>query len=274
LPLFGLVIAFQDYLAGRPFFGEGVVWVGLKWFKQFINSFYFPRIIRNTLVINMLHLLLGFAVPIIFALIVNEVSMMSKKYQKFIQTISYLPHFLSSVVVATMVLSFIGSDGIITNLLQAIGFEAKSLNANPKVFPWMYVITSIWKSFGWGSIIYLSTIAAIDPGLYDAADVDGATRIQKIWHITIPAMLPLIMINLIRSIGGMLSSNTDMILLLYNTSTYKTADVIGTYVYRETLLGGKYSYGTASGLLMSLLAFILTYIANRVCDKATGFSMW
>ena len=272
LPLFGIIIAFQDYVVGKPFFGEGVTWVGLKWFKQFVNSYYFTRILRNTLIINALELLLGFAVPIIFALVVNEI--VSRRYQKFVQTVSYLPHFLSTVVVAGMVLSFIGNDGIITSILQALGFEAKSLNANAAAFPWIYVITSIWKSFGWNSIIYLSTISSIDPGLYEAASVDGATRMKKIWHITLPAMLPLIMIKLIMSIGGMLSANTDMILLLYNSSTYKTADVIGTYVYRESLLGGRYSYGTASGLLMSIFAFILTYIANRISDKATGFSMW
>lgn len=272
LPMFGIIIAFQDYVAGRPFFGEGVIWVGLKWFREFVDSYYFARILRNTLVLNALNLVMGFWVPIIFALIVNEIRI--SKFKKFTQTVSYLPHFLSSVVVAGMVVSFIANDGIITLMLRAVGFEAKSLNADPGAFPWIYTLTSIWKSFGWSSIIYLSTIMAIDPGLYEAAAVDGAGRFRKIWHVTLPAMLPLIVIQLILSIGNMLSANTDLILLLYNSSTYKTADVIGTYVYRETLMGGKFSYGTASGLLMSILSFALTYIANAVSRKKTDYSMW
>ena len=272
LPMFGIIIAFQDYVAGRPFFGEGVIWVGLKWFREFVDSYYFARILRNTLVLNALNLVMGFWVPIIFALVVNEIRI--RKFKKFTQTVSYLPHFLSSVVVAGMVVSFIANDGIITLMLRAVGFEAKSLNADPGAFPWIYTLTSIWKSFGWSSIIYLSTITAIDPGLYEAAAVDGAGRFRKIWHVTLPAMLPLIVIQLILSIGNMLSANTDLILLLYNSSTYKTADVIGTYVYRETLMGGKFSYGTASGLLMSILTFALTYIANAVSRKKTDYSMW
>ena len=272
LPMFGIIIAFQDYVAGRPFFGEGVIWVGLKWFREFVDSYYFARILRNTLVLNALNLVMGFWVPIIFALVVNEIRI--RKFKKFTQTVSYLPHFLSSVVVAGMVVSFIANDGIITLMLRAVGFEAKSLNADPGAFPWIYTLTSIWKSFGWSSITYLSTITAIDPGLYEAAAVDGAGRFRKIWHVTLPAMLPLIVIQLILSIGNMLSANTDLILLLYNSSTYKTADVIGTYVYRETLMGGKFSYGTASGLLMSILSFALTYIANAVSRKKTDYSMW
>ncbi len=272
LPMFGIIIAFQDYVAGRPFFGEGVTWVGLKWFREFVGSFYFPRILRNTIVLNVMQLCFGFCVPILFALLVNEIRL--RKFKKITQTVSYLPYFLSAVVVAGMVISFIENDGIITQMLRAIGFEAKSLNANPGAFPWIYTLTTIWQGFGWSSIIYLSTISAIDPGLYEAASVDGAGRIRKIWHITIPAMLPLIIIQLIMSIGNMLAANTDLILLLYNSSTYKTADVIGTYVYRETLMGGRYSYGTASGLLMSIMSFVLTYMANAVCRKKTEYSMW
>ncbi len=272
LPLFGIVIAFQDYVSGKPFFGEGVTWVGLKWFKQFVSSYYFPRILRNTLVLNLLNLVMGFWVPIFFALVVNEIR--ASKFKKFTQTVSYLPYFLSAVIVAGMVMNFVSSDGIITRMLQAIGFEAKSLNADASAFPWIYTLTSIWKSFGWASIIYLSTITAIDPGLYEAASVDGAGRLKKIWHVTLPAMLPLIMIQLILSIGGMLASNTEMLLLMMNGSTMKVADVIGTYVYRESLMGGKFSYGTASGLLLSIMGFTLTCIANRISRKATDFSIW
>ncbi len=272
LPLIGNVIAFQNYVSGKPFFGAGVEWVGLKWFRQFVTSYYFPRILRNTLVLNALFLLFGFCVPIFFALIVNEICL--KKFQKFTQTVSYLPYFLSAVVVAGMVTSFTSSDGIITLFLQFLGFNARSINANPPAFPWIYTFTMIWKTFGWSSIIYLSTIAGIDPGMYEAAAIDGAGRLKRIWHITLPCMLPMIMIQLILAIGNMLTSNTEMILLMYNPSTYKTADVIGTFVYRETLMGGKFSYGTASGLLMSIMSFGLAAIANVISRKRTGFSMW
>lgn len=272
LPMFGLVIAFQDYSVGRPFLGAGVKWVGLKHFQKFVSSYYFSRILRNTLILNIMNLFMGFWVPIAFAIVVNEIR--NSKFRKFTQTVSYMPNFISTVVVAGMFLSFIASDGIITMALQAIGIQAKSLNANKEFFPWLYTFISVWKGFGWSSILYLSTITAIDPALYESADVDGGTRLQKIWYITLPSMLPLIMIQLIFAIGGMLGSNTDMILLLYNPSTYATADVIGTFVYRETLMGGKYSYGTASGLLMSIFSFILVFSANMVARKTTDYSIW
>lgn len=272
LPMFGLVIAFQDYSVGRPFIGEGVKWVGLKYFERFTKSFYFTRIMRNTLVLNIMGLFMGFWVPIVFALVVNEIH--NSKFRKFTQTVSYMPNFISTVVMAGMFLSFIASDGIITQALNALGFQAKSLNANKQFFPWFYTLLGVWKGFGWNSILYLSTITGIDPALYESADVDGAGRLKKIWYITLPQMLPLIMIQLIFAIGGMLGSNTDLILLLYNSSVYETADVIGTFVYRETLMGGKYSYGTASGLLMSVLSFALVFSANATARKLTDFSIW
>lgn len=272
LPMAGLVIAFQDYSAGRPFFGEGVKWAGLKHFEKFVGSYYFTRILKNTVVLNILSMLLGFWVPIAFALVVNEIR--NSKFRKFTQTVSYMPNFISSVVVAGMFLSFIASDGVITQLLRALGFEAKSLNANKEFFPWFYTFISIWKSFGWSSIIYLSTITSIDPGLYESAELDGCGRLQKIWYITLPHMMPLIMIQLIFTVGNMLTSNSDMILLLYNPSIYETADVIGTYNYRVGLMGGQYSYGTAAGLLLSIMSFALVYIANRISRKYTDYSLW
>lgn len=272
LPMFGIVIGFQDYVPGKSFLGSEVTWVGLKWFKKFVDSYYFGRILKNTLTLNFMGLIMGFLVPIIFALIVNEIK--TSVFQKFTQTVSYLPHFLSGVVVAGMLTNFLANDGIITKFFCLFGFDAKNLLVNASAFPWIYTITNIWKSFGWSSIIYLSTISAIDPGLYEAAALDGAGRIKRIWYITIPSMLPLIIIQLILSVGSMLNANTDLILLIYNASTYKTADVIGTFTYRETLLGGEFSYGTASGLLMSIFGFTLTYIANAASRKFTEFSMW
>lgn len=272
LPLFGIIISFQDYRAGRPFLGAGVKWVGLKWFREFVTSYYFPRIIRNTLRINLLSLFMGFWVPIVFALMLNELR--QERYKKTIQTVSYMPHFISNVVIAGMVINFVADDGIIPKLLGMIGVSVKSLNTNNAVFPWIYVITTVWQSFGWSSILYLSTLSAIDPVLYEAADIDGAKRGQKIWYITLPQMLPLIMIQLILRIGSMLTSNRELILLMYNSSIYESMDVIGTYVYRDALQGGRYSYGAACGLLMSILSFTLVFISNKVSAKTTDFSLW
>ena len=272
LPLFGLIIAFQDYVTGKPFLGAGVKWVGLKWFKRFVESYYFVRILRNTIVLNLLNLFMGFWVPIVFALLLNEVRV--SWLRKTIQTVSYMPHFISSVVVAGMVLSFIASDGILTKILGALGANTQSLNATPEFFPWLYTFTNVWKSFGWSSILYLSTITSIDPGLYESAEIDGASRLQRIRFITLPHLLPLIMIQLIFAIGSMLGSNSEMILLLYSPAVYSTADVIGTFVYRETLMGNKYSYGTASGLILSIMSFLLVYMANFISRKTTDFSLW
>lgn len=272
LPLFGLIISFEDYMQGKPFIGEGVKYVGLKFFEQFVNSYYFGRLLKNTVVLSLMNLAMGFWVPIAFALLVNEIYF--SKFKKLIQTVSYMPNFISSVVVAGMVLTFISSDGFISKFLTFLGVNAESLNANENAFPWIYTLTNVWKGFGWSSILYLSTISSIDPALYESAEIDGAGRIRKIWSITLPMMLPLIMIQLIFAIGGILNSNTEMIMLLYNSSVYKTADVIGTYLYRETLLGGKYSYGTAAGLLLSIFGFVLTFIANSVSSKLTDFSLW
>lgn len=272
LPMFGIVIAFQDYRPGRPFFGEKTVWVGLKWFKEFTSSFYFTRILKNTIWLNILKLFMGFWVPIVFALLLNEVRF--PKFKKTIQTLSYMPHFISSVVIAAMVLNFIADDGIVPKLLGYIGIQVKSLNANNDAFPWIYVITTVWQSFGWSSILYLSTLSSIDTALYEAAAIDGAHRGQQIWYITLPFMLPLIMIQLILQIGNILTANTELILLMYNPSVYSSMDVIGTYVYRDALQGGRFSYGTASGLLLSIMSFILVFIANKVSAKTTDFSLW
>ena len=272
LPMIGIVIAFQNYSVGKPFFGKGVEWVGLQHFKTFVTSYYFPRILRNTLLMNIMCLVFGFWIPIVFAITLNEIR--NSKFRKFTQTVSYMPNFISTVVVVGMFLSFIADDGIITQLLRLLGMEAKSLNTSQAAFPWYYTLLNIWKSFGWNSILFLASISSIDPTLYESADLDGATRMQKIRYITFPSMLPIITIQLIFAMGGMLGSNSDMILLLYNSAVLETADVIGTYVYRETLMGGMYSYGTAAGLLMGLFSFTLVYIANRTARKHLDYSIW
>lgn len=272
IPLYGIVIAFQNYKPGGEFISADTVWVGLKHFQDFVASYYFTRIIRNTVVLNLLGLFMGFWVPIAFALLLNE--LVFSKMKKVIQTVSYMPYFISAVVVASMFLSYITSDGIVVKLLSFFDIKVDSLNTNAAFFPWYYTFIGVWKSFGWGSILYLSTISAIDPALYEAVDMDGGGRWAKIWHIILPALKPLIVIRLIFDIGGMFGSNTEMMLLLYNPSVYSTGDVIGTYVYRDSLLGGKYSYGTASSLLLSIFSFLLVWAANTTSRKVADFSLW
>ena len=190
------------------------------------------------------------------------------------QTVFTFPHFLSWVIVASIMTNLLSVDGLVNTALKAVGASSINFLGSEKMFQPMLYITDIWKSAGYSSIIYLSAISGIDQDQYEAAEIDGATRLQKIWFVTLPFMLPLIVIQLIFAVGGMLSSNTDMVLLLYNSAVYSTADVIGTYVYRESLLGAKYSYGTASGLILSVMSFILVYAANWVSRRLTDFSLW
>jgi len=272
IPLYGVVIAFQDYVPGAPFFGAGTQWVGLKHFEQFINSVYFTRIVRNTIVLNLMNLAMGFWIPIAFALLLNELK--DTFFKKFVQTASYLPYFISSVVVAGMVLSFVSTDGIINRLITLCGGTSQAWNTKASAFPWIYTLTCVWQSYGWGSILYLSTISSIDPDLYEAANLDGAGRFKKIWYITLPFMLPLVIIQLIFAIGGIMSVGSEMILLLYNPSTYSTEDVIGTYVYRDGLLKGNFSPGAAAGIFMSVINLALTFAANSISRKTTDFSLW
>ncbi|MBQ7838969.1 MAG: sugar ABC transporter permease [Lachnospiraceae bacterium] len=271
-PLYGVIISFQDYVPGNAFFGEGVKWVGLKWFKKFVGGHYFWRLIKNTLVLSGLNLIFGFTAPILFALLIDQIKHL--KFKKFVQTASYMPYFISMVIVAGMVLSFTGADGMITSLLSVFGFEKQNYNVNSAAFPWIYTFTNVWKGFGFGSILYCSIISSIDPGLYEAAKLDGANRWQQVWHITLPGLRAVIAINLINTVGSVLSTNTDLILLLYNPATYDVADVIGTYTYRLGILEGQYSYTTAAGLFTSIIGFIFTYIANKISNALTGYGLW
>jgi putative aldouronate transport system permease protein len=272
IPMYGIVISFQDYIPGSPFIGTGVRWVGFSYFIRFVKSEYFWRLIRNTLVLSGLNLAFGFTIPIIFALILDQIK--SLNFRKIVQTISYMPYFISSVIVAGMVISFIDVNGIITHLLSVFGLEPTNYRLSKTVFPAIYTITNVWKNFGFGSILYFATITSIDPQLYESAKIDGANRFQQVLYITIPGIQRIIAINLILAIGSILTTNTDLILLLYHPATYETADVIGTYVYRLGIEGGEYSYATAVGLFMSVIGFILAFTANKVSNKLTDYGLW
>jgi len=272
IPMYGIAIAFQDYVPGMPFIGPATDWVGFHHFEKFLSSMFFPRLLGNTLLLSLYGLVFGFWVPIVFALLLNEVK--SIAFKKLVQTASYMPYFISMVVVAGMVITFIGTNGIINNIIVALGGERSSLYTNPKAFPIVYTITGVWKSFGWNSILYLSAMSAIDPGLYEAAMIDGASRMRRIWHITLPHIAPTISLLLIFAVGGMLGSNMELILLLYNPATYETADVFSTYSYRVGLIGGKFSYGTAVSLFTTTVNFVLLFAANKISDMLTGNAVW
>lgn len=273
VPMYGVLIAFQDYLPGMDIIGKNAAkWVGLLQFKTFISSAYFGRIISNTIRLSFYTLLFGFLVPILFALLVDQIKRM--RFKKFLQTVSYMPHFISTVVVAGMVCSFVYTDGLITNFLSVFGLPAQNYRLSSSAFTPIYVVTDIWKSFGWGSILYVATISSIDPALYEAAKIDGANRGQQIWHITLTGLRPVIAINLIMSVGGILSANSEFILLFYTPNTYDVADVLGTYINRMGIEGGHYSLTTSAGLFVSAIGFVLTFTANKISDWLTGFALW
>lgn len=273
LPMWGVVLAFQNYRPGSPMFSiTEVDWVGFKWFSQFIQSRNFTRTVINTLRLSLLNLIFGFTTPIMFALILNEVRHL--KYKKFVQTASYMPYFISLVVVAGIVLSFISRDGLINNILGFLGFETKEWIIHSDYFPTIYTITNVWKTFGFGSILYFSTLSSIDPCLYESARIDGANRWKQLLHITLPGIQFIIAIQLILQVGHMLESNRDLILLLYNPSNYATSDTIDTFIYRAGIQQGKYSYTAAVGLFKSIIALSLTITANKLSNKITGYGLW
>lgn len=273
IPLYGIIIAFQDYNPGDSFLSlTGVKWVGLKHFTSYITGKFFVRTMINTLRLSLMHLAFGFTTPIIFALLLNEVR--NLKFKKFVQTVSYLPYFISMVVVAGMVLSFMQPNGLINNILGVVGIAPKEYIVYPDAYPWIYTFTNVWKGFGFGSILYFSTISGIDPALYESARMDGANRWQQMVHITLPSILYIIAVQLVMQMGQILNSNTDLALLLYRASTYSTSDTIGTYIYRIGIQGGKYSYTAAVGLFNSVIAFALTFVTNKISNRLTGYGLW
>ncbi|MBV8271610.1 MAG: sugar ABC transporter permease [Cupriavidus sp.] len=269
-PMYGAMIAFKDFspalgIADSP-------WVGWQWFKEFFGGLYFERVVSNTLLINLYDLLFGFPAPIILALLLNEIT--SMRFRRFVQTITYLPHFISVVVVAGMMLDFLARDGVVNDLIVALGGARIAFMSEPGWFRGIYVGSEIWQSVGWGSIIYIASMAAIDPSLYEAARIDGANRWQRMRYVTLPGILPVVMTMLVLRLGQMMTVGFEKIILLYNSSTYETADVISTYVYRRGILEANYSIGAAVGLFNAVVALALLVIANRLSKRMTGNSVW
>jgi putative aldouronate transport system permease protein len=249
-PMYGVQMAFRDF---SPKLGiTGSPWVGLAYFRDFFGSIYFGRLLRNTLLINFYGLIFGFPIPIIFALLLNELT--SRQYKSFVQTVSYLPHFVSIVVIAGIIKSFTATEGLFSTLAaQWFSIPKQNMLMLPEYFRPIYVISDIWQEMGWSSIIYYAALTGIDSGLYEAAWVDGAGRFKQIWHVTLPGIIPTIMTMLVLRIGSMLSLGFEKVFLLYNEGIYETADVISTFVYRRGLIDGSFSYSTAVGLFNSLV---------------------
>ncbi len=269
-PMYGIIIAFKDFKPMMGIFGSQ--WVGLDKFKEFIYGPYLWRLVRNTLGINLGMLIFGFPLPILFALVLNECR--SIKFRKVVQTVTYMPHFVSSVVVCALMIIFTRSTGIITNILAYFGMPKTNLLSIPRYFKTLYICMNIWQELGWDSIIFFAALTSIDASLYEAATVDGAGRWQQMWHVTLPGIAPTIIILLILRIGNLMSLGWDRIHLLYSEMVYETADVISTYVYRMGMTRMQYSYATAVGLLNSAINIILLLSTNALSRKVTESSLW
>ena len=272
LPMGGIVIAFKNFRAARGIFGSDWATPWYKYFDQFFSSYYFWRLLRNTLLINFYDLIFGFPAPIILALLLNELR--SNPYKRVVQTVTYLAHFISQVVVCGIILDFFSSSGLINQLIQAVGGPMTIFMQDPKYFRGIYVGTGIWQEVGYSSIIYLSALSSGDMALYDAAAIDGCNRFRRVFHVTLPGIMPTIVIMLILRMGSMMSVGFEKIILLYNESIYETSDVISSFVYRYGMQKANYSYATAVGLFNSLFNFLLLILVNGISRKVNETSLW
>lgn len=272
LPMYGCQIAFQNYRITDAL-GTSE-WAGLKWFSKFFQDPSFFQVMKNTLGISLLKLVFGFTAPIVFALMLNEIRNM--KFKRVVQTLSYLPHFLSWVILGGIMITWLSDTGVINKVLIAMGFleDGVSFLAKPQYFWGISVISEIWKELGWGAIIYLAAISGIDPSLYEAAEIDGANRLQRLWYITLPEISGTIAILFILQVGGIMGSNFDQIFVLRNALNDSASNVIDIFVYKIGIGNGSYSYATAIGLFRSVISLLLLLIANKVTAKLEGSSLF
>lgn len=270
-PMYGVQIAFRDFnfkdgITGSP-------WVGFENFERLFNSYWFPIIFKNTIVLSGLRLLMGFPLPIIFALMVNEVH--NGKIKKWIQTVSYAPHFISTVVMCGMIILLLTPEtGLINIIIQLFGGESISFMQEPGMFKWIHVLSGIWQGTGWSAIIYFAALSGVDKSLLEAAEIDGANRLQRILHINLPVLAPTIMIQLILSMGSILSVGYQKILLLQNTMNLNASEVISTYVYKVGLQNYQYSFSTATNLFNSVVNCIMLITVNSIVKKLTKTSLF
>jgi putative aldouronate transport system permease protein len=270
VPLYGLQLAFKDFQVFRGM--SASPWVGLDHFRDLFSSPKFPQLIRNTLLISLYRLIFGFPVPILFALLLNE--MRHVWYKRSVQTITYFPHFLSWVVMAGIVINLLGPTGIINTVLRGWGWDPINFLANPDLFRTNLVVTGILKEFGWGAIIYLAALPGIDPQLYESAKVDGAGKLRQIRDITLPGLRPVMAIVLVLSLGTLLDAGFDQVFMLLNGATLEVGDIIDTYVYRVGLLEANFELATAVGLFKGVVGMILIVSANMVLRRFGERSLW
>jgi len=271
IPMTGLVIAFKDF---RP--GSGIYagpWVGVKWFAEFFQSVYAYRMVRNTVLISLYSLVYGFPVPILFAVCVTEIKFL--RVRRFVQTASYLPHFISVVVLVGMINNlFSMNNGIINNVILKLGGKPINFLMDPSWFRTLYIGSGIWQGFGFSSILYIAAITGIDPNLYEAAKIDGITRFKQAYHITIPMILPTIIILFIMQLGRIMSIGFEKIFLMGSTTTAEVSSVIPTFVYNRGIGNSEFSFATAVGFFNSVINFVFVYASNRICRALTNTSLW
>lgn len=271
MPLYGIQIAFKDF---KAVFGiAGSKWVGLKNFENFFHAYYFKRLLTNTLLLNVYNLLWSFPIPIILSILLNQIK--GPRIKRFIQTSIYVPYFISTVVLAGMLYIFLSpTSGILNVLRQALGMKAVDFMSDAKAFRSIYIISGIWQSAGWGTILYIASLSGVDPSLYEAAEIDGASIWQKIRYIDIPSIVPVIVMVFILDCGKLLSSNTDKALVMQTPGNIPTSDIIGVYVYNVGLGSGQFSYTTAIGLFINVINFVIIITANQISKKISDVGLF
>lgn len=271
VPMYGIIIAFKDFTLKKGILGSP--WVGLKHFREFFSYIEFQRVFFNTIILNVYTLVFAFPMPIIFAVMLNELH--NLQYKKFVQTVSYLPHFISTVSIVGMLHMLLSpNNGIVNNIIKAMGGSPVYFMAEVSWFRPIYVLSNIWQNIGWDAIIYIAALSSVDQQLYEAAVIDGANRLKQIWHVSLPGIRPTIIIMLIMRMGSMMSSNTDKVLLMQNPMTYDVSDIIGTYVYRLGIKQAQYSYSTAVGFFNSVVNVMFLVAGNTISKRFGESSLW
>ena len=271
MPMYGIVIAFKDYIAAKGI--SGSPWVGFAHFQRFFESIYFERTIKNTLGISLYSLIVGFPMPILLALMINEVHHLP--FKRTVQTVTYAPYFISQVVMCGMIIIFIRPDaGFINMLLKAMGQEQIAFIIEPAWFKTIYVWSGVWQNTGWGTIIYIAALSGLDQQMYEAAQIDGANKIQKIWHITLPCLMPTAILLLIMNCGSLMSVGFEKVFLLQTPLNMEASDVISTYTYRAGMIDANYSYSAAIGLFNSVINFVILFIVNQISKRVSSISLF
>lgn len=270
VPMYGVIMAFQKYNPIKGYFGGQ--WVGLQYFVEFFSNPLAWRIIRNTFLLGIYSLIFGFPAPIILALLMDQ--LMSLKFKRVVQTIFYFPHFISIVVVVGMLKQFFAIDGVANGLLELLGMKPEAFLSDPSAFRSIFIGSTIWQEVGWGTILYLAALSNVDPQLMEAAITDGANRWRIVLNISIPTIMPTMILLMIFSISGILGSDFQKVLLLYTPSNYSTSDIISTYVYRQGIAGGRIEFASAVGILQSVMSAILIVLANKLAKSVSEYSLW